>query len=440
MTYPSGDKEQAGIALFIDIENLIGHCSTLGLPILVNPICQKLKEIAPIRLRRSFGDIAKSMASVGRSDKIVELRKELSSNMVTIEDIPYIASRKNSADMFLACAALAIAYENKIFTHFAFVATDQDYIPLYNKLRELGKSIIVISIDAARTSNRVIDVADDLFYYENLTSISTSVITDEDLPQESALKDYYDVLVRACKSIATEGRELYGAAVHVRMKQLKSDFDFSRFSFSKFSDFLASAENEGIIKVIRHQTGDVEIELVNAPPASRKPASPQNPKKPQQTQTYREILENQLKIDFPSEEKRHFIVMSLLEVFEPNITFRELIRRVEHNIFDRHPNFKNDPTISNVTFKVMLSLFFARAFSISQNENDTERMNTKILSITNDSHHDIENLLDKHYASMLKKKLQAELDPIRLSMALFGDDIDIHVNRCREIIEEIRWL
>jgi hypothetical protein len=58
--------QNARIALFIDVENLVGSASTIGLPIDVSPVLEKLKEYGRVQVRRSFGDLEKCLNSVGK--------------------------------------------------------------------------------------------------------------------------------------------------------------------------------------------------------------------------------------------------------------------------------------------------------------------------------------------------------------------------------------
>ena len=171
------EVEGSGTALFIDIENVIGHCAALGLPVRLRPVCEKMKELAPLRVRKAFGDIAKTMNSTGHASGIVMLRKELAANLVEIQDVPYLTIQKNSADIHIVVAALSLAYENPHISHFAFVATDRDYVPLYGKLKECGKTVVVMGINENFTSSVVSEAADRLYYYEQLPEIAALLKT-----------------------------------------------------------------------------------------------------------------------------------------------------------------------------------------------------------------------------------------------------------------------
>ena len=114
------------IALFIDIENLIGSASTIGLPINIAPVLDKLKEFGKVQVRRSFGDLDKCLRSISKEREIHETRRMLHHNLVQIEDIPYLTQSKNTADITLAVEALALAFQYPDISHFAILASDRD--------------------------------------------------------------------------------------------------------------------------------------------------------------------------------------------------------------------------------------------------------------------------------------------------------------------------
>jgi uncharacterized LabA/DUF88 family protein len=465
-------EKESGIALFIDIENLIGHCSYLGLPIQVKPVCQTLKEIAPLRYRRSYGDLQKSLSAVGQRDKIADVRKELSSNMVTIEDIPY-TSAKNSADMYLSTAALSSAYENVTFTHFAFLATDKDYIPLYSQLRRLGKTVIVISIDADKTSDLFVDVTDKLFFYEELVTSEKKAVAQEPEVEETGSPKF--LLLTACEHLEAEGNPLKGAVINEKMKKLQPGFDFSKFGFAKFSELLADAEKDGLIKTKKSVRGDIGVTVL-APgkrPATRKEplnkvpdisflppsdleyfvsragklpmrADAQNrsalfntPRKLKERETpYREILKQSFKTPVLPAAQRRTILSAILDVFDEETYLKELSRLVTTYLQESHYAVGNETHLGSIVFKTLLTLYFGRAFSISMNEHD--KHNPLLLSIKLHDLYNLEILLNKQLAYAIKHNLHGELDPAKLSEVLYDDASTEHCLLCDEIIRGMR--
>ncbi len=127
------------IALFIDIENFIGFSNNLQLPIDLAPVIKKLTETGRVLFRRSFGDLSQSLYATGQINRLYHIRQMLQRNLVQHEDVPYDSKYKNSSDIRLVVEALSTAFSYPDITTFAIVSGDRDYIPLFSKLRELGK-------------------------------------------------------------------------------------------------------------------------------------------------------------------------------------------------------------------------------------------------------------------------------------------------------------
>src|ERR1700741_4321054 len=126
-------KERADrIALFVDLENFVGFCLGIGLPIDLGPELSRLTELGKVAVRRSFGDIYKLPIP---SDKKADLRKMLQNNLIQHEDIPHFNAFKNTSDIRLVIDALSTAYTNEDIDMVAVVASDRDYLPLFAKLR-----------------------------------------------------------------------------------------------------------------------------------------------------------------------------------------------------------------------------------------------------------------------------------------------------------------
>ena len=155
------------IALFIDLDNFVGFCLGLGLPIDLTPEIERLTELGKIIIRRSFGDIYKLPLS---TEQKAELRKMLQQNHILHEDIPYQTAFKNSSDIRLVVESISTAFSNDNIDMFAIVAKDRDYLPLFSKLREMGKEIIGIAGNRDSTPDLYVKACDYFYYHEALIS------------------------------------------------------------------------------------------------------------------------------------------------------------------------------------------------------------------------------------------------------------------------------
>jgi hypothetical protein len=119
----------AGVALYIDIENFVSAACALGLPLELEAVIQKLKEVGPVRLRKSFGDLKTTLEQRNLYNIVDQTRKMLHRNLIEIVDVPFLTAHKNTADLCLALDALSVAFQNPGITHFAVLSSDRDLCP-----------------------------------------------------------------------------------------------------------------------------------------------------------------------------------------------------------------------------------------------------------------------------------------------------------------------
>ncbi|MBK7931982.1 MAG: NYN domain-containing protein [Acidobacteria bacterium] len=297
------------IAVFVDIENVIGFCNELRLPVDLADVLEKLKEEGRITVRRSFGDITKALSATGQIRETDNVRRMLRDNLFFHEDIPYVSQFKNSADMRLAVEALHTAFTLPSISKFAIVSGDSDYVPLFLKLREQSKSVIGITGSDKRTAIIYRNACDSLFYFEDLTGLSISNaqldpapptsgdIAGQDAPDEEAkvdyqvLKDEYaSLLVKSIQVLQQLGKAATPSALHPQMRQLQADFDYERAGFTSFNELVRFAETQNMI-VVEQENNDLQISL---------PAQAIDAKQVVSTAQYRLYLQERLKCQLPA--------------------------------------------------------------------------------------------------------------------------------------------
>lgn len=362
-------KEAEKIALFVDVENFIGFSHSLRLPIDLAPVIKKLTETGKILFRRSFGDLNQSLGATQQIDRLKHVRQMLQRNLIQHEDVPYDSKYKNSSDIRLAVEALSIAYSHADITTFAIISSDRDYIPLFVKLRELGKLVTGVSGNPATVRDRFITACDAIFYVEDLYKAESrsliSIPGEADVAEpvsESFLREQYlDLLVRAVSSLSEQGRKALGALIVPRMRQMQSDFDVGRAGFSSFKAFVAFAEQSGSISVNR-QAYDILLTLPAGVSAETTPWSSSEPTKLGSTENYRRFVEGKLKVPLPSRESRRRIYETTADVLnneELSISLSDL----SHDVKDKL--LAVDVTITQpAVFKILYSLYRAGCFAV----------------------------------------------------------------------------
>ena len=313
------NKKSEKVALFIDLENFIGFSQDLRLPFELEPILKKLTETTgKVLFRRSFGDLTQALFAIHRTESIRHVRQMMQRNLVQHEDVLYDNRYKNSSDIRLAVEALSIAFSHPEITTFALVSADRDYIPLFSKLRELGRNVIGFSGNQATVSDRYRDACDAVFYVEDLYKTQTGFLT-EIAPQQTVVDfetlrpQYLDLLKRAIVSLNGQDRKTVGGIIAVQMRRMQSDFDTSRAGFDSFQEFIHYAKEKGMINCEK-QGGDVMVWLPNsngngAPAKIEQTAAPENAAR-DLTAVYRRFMETKLRQPLPTREVRERIYES----------------------------------------------------------------------------------------------------------------------------------
>ncbi len=429
------------IALFIDIENLLGGASTIGLPLDVGPILRELKVYGKVQYRKCFGDILKTLKSVGREREIDRIRIMLQSNCVNIEDVPYMTAHKNSADIRLVIDALSLAYQYKDITHFAIVASDRDYVPLFNKLNELSRTVIAIGVDKENTNPVFITSSDHLIYYEALfLSASVEKASDEEKEDvEVLLESYFELLLQAIRLLENSGRKAGSAAVLMAMRQLRSDFSPELVKLDGFKEFIDKAVERKIVEIFRPGGGADYI--LTKPSAARQSADENVTQAPEPGKAiqaikehYQQILESRLRIPWPDRTQRQTIVTALHDAYQQliqNGSF-ELLSLSDttcENLWDAEENIS-----SSAVYKIALSLYFGRCFHCEPGYN---KHNPFIVGLAT-GEADWERKLNEVLIRSVNMRNQGEkVAALPMSLLLFESDDDEYVQRTEEMIGEV---
>lgn len=394
------EKGTEKIALFVDIENFIGFSRELRLPIELARVIEKLTETGRVLFRRSFGDISQSLLGTNQSNRLTYVRQMLQRNLVQHEDVPYDSKYKNSSDIRLVVEALNIAFSSPDITTFAIVSSDRDYIPLFAKLRELGKDVTGVSGSPATVGDRYKTACDTIFYVEDLYKAESELLTGvpekrgtaepvtaEPVSESYLREQYLSLLMRAVSLLAEQGRKTVGAEIAPKMRQLQPDFDANRAGFSSFKRFISFAKERGLV-LTKPQGMDVlvtlplreEIEeasrasqgmdvLVTLPASIPADAPPRNlPESTERgsTDVYRRFIEGKLRQPLPSQDLRLKVYEATEDIMnnekeEQGISLNDL----SHDVADRLLT-EGIPIRQPAVFKLLYSLYRARCFKVEE--------------------------------------------------------------------------
>ncbi len=228
------------LAVFIDFENLaLGFKGKKDKRFEIHKVLERLVEKGKIIVKKAYADWA----------DYAEYKKPLHEAAIELIEIPKrFMSGKNSADIRLCVDSIDLCYSKEHIDTFVIVSGDSDFSPLVSKLKENGKRVIGLGMKES-SSNLLIDNCDEFIYYEDLERpIGTPPMIEQDLPEKK--KEAFQLLVDSVVALVRENKEvLWSSLVKETMKRKKPSFNESYHGYRTFSDLLADAEKEGIIRL-----------------------------------------------------------------------------------------------------------------------------------------------------------------------------------------------
>lgn len=302
-----------------DIENFIGGCSQLGMPIEAAPELQQLAKIATVLIKLSFGEI-RSMPAQFSKQSIYQM---LQANHVIHEEVPHCARQKNSADIRLTVAVLHIAYTRPDITHFAIIGHDRDFIPLMNHLRSMGKVIVGWSPSRKQTSPLYRSACDFFLYHDELVpetrekpqAFSSQMIKPATKPI-STPKELTDAdrLRNAIHSVTSSGKLAVASQVCSAMREMYPGFAYAARDGS-FKYFCKRLVDEGAVLVDNIElcnfllTVNKEAETVISPSVKPLPSI----ESAKLVTIYREWVVKKFGMDMPRPDQRRSFYSALSE-------------------------------------------------------------------------------------------------------------------------------
>jgi len=235
------------VAALIDFEN-VGLDS-------IQWLFDQISDVGRIIVKRAYADWSDAG---NRRDQLLELGIE------PIQQFHGGPIGKNSSDIRLAIDAVELLHQSPIDT-FVIVSSDSDFIPLVNKLRAAGKT--VIGAGRRTTAPRTLVISCDKYYYlDQNKRIGVTGETGEGQKSDT-------LLIRAVQATIDEEGRVFGSKLHQTMQRLDPSFDFRALGHSTFTKYLKASP---AVKVKRPRgPGDVTVELSNSSfPSLEQPPEP----------------------------------------------------------------------------------------------------------------------------------------------------------------------
>ncbi len=175
------------MALYIDFENIVSPKNRLGTDNRITkfhlePLVNQLGKIGKLVVKKAYAPWRKF------DREYVTALHHFSFELI---EVPYRSDAgKNSADIMICSDALQLGFCNERITTFVFFSNDSDFSPMFGKLKELGKQVVVIGLEKG-LSDRLRRQCDEFWDYEKL------------VPPEIPIDHYHKVSVEPSTRMVT---------------------------------------------------------------------------------------------------------------------------------------------------------------------------------------------------------------------------------------------
>jgi len=152
-------------ALYIDLDNMLGYCYSLGYRFKPRSLVQFITERGDtLEIAKSFGSIKSALSHLG-----FFMSEDACLGLLRAAGIEHVscAGKKNSADLSLSLEALT---DNESYDVLYIVSSDADFLPLTEKLTALGKKVVCIRMFQPQNATECAGLTE--VYYHDILGIS----------------------------------------------------------------------------------------------------------------------------------------------------------------------------------------------------------------------------------------------------------------------------
>lgn len=368
---------QATLAVFADIENVCGSCDQLGVVPDLTPIVVHLAGLAKPIIRRSCGDIAMLPHQFSKHN----IRRMLQKNLFTHEDVPQLPGMKNSADIRLIIAAVALAHQRPDITHFAILSADRDFAPLVTHLRELGRTVIGVGPSPELVNDDYSSAFDSFLFYADIAGMSAQPLVGQsnmtemvagidgaagvpDSPQAETPSNEISAvgrLLAVIEALQASNQACIAPVMAAKMMAMFPDFDFKGI-FGSFKQYCLTQAKTGRIRLRDIDQSDFSAQVVKTAKTSFATSiaivPPAVSGQSQATaDEYRLWGQAKLKMDMPTRKQRHQLYEALAQIMGDRtdnapIPLKTLAKMAGERL----------PGMADMAFRVFYGLFRSRAF------------------------------------------------------------------------------
>lgn len=247
------------IAVLIDAENINNISS-------INDVIHQLEQDGNIVFKRAIGDWNRNIQTVQKGMQQIGIEIVQQTN---------IAPGHNAADIRLVIEAIDILHNPDInIDTFAILSSDQDFLALYQRLRELGKTVIVAAKSPPkrsrfeRHSDRFIPITTTLeakieaAYGHTLRTKNGGIRVARRKMNKKNRSTTRHLIIRAMKASVNDQGVVPAQKLYNTMRQLKPDFSVKKLGYSTFAKLIRSYPD--LVRIRGGRAPDASIKMLKA--------------------------------------------------------------------------------------------------------------------------------------------------------------------------------
>jgi len=177
------------------------------------------------------------------------------------------SNKKNATDIRLAIDAIELVFTRPEIGTFILLSGDSDFSSLVIKLKEYGKYVIGVGIRES-SSDLLIQNCDEYYGYNELAGLTK--VADE----VTQRRDPWELVVDAVLEMKKRGDVMRSDRLKQVMQELDPSFDEKNVGMSRFSKFVDEARRRGLVKAVKLENGQSEIDLGPSAPGGEKALPP----------------------------------------------------------------------------------------------------------------------------------------------------------------------
>ncbi|GAB1342408.1 hypothetical protein MASR1M101_15350 [Gemmatimonas sp.] len=238
-------------ALLIDFDNV-----TMGIR---SDLQEELKNLLSSDIVKGKVAVRRAYADWRRYPQYIVPLTEASIDLIFAP--AYGSSKKNATDIRLAIDALELVFTRPEIGTFVLLSGDSDFSSMVIKLKEYGKYVIGVGIRES-SSDLLVMNCDEYYSYNALAGL---VKNGED---ETTRWDPWELVTEALGRMKRNGDVMRSDRLKQVMQEIDASFDEKNLGHPKFSRFVHEAQQRGLVKVTKLESGQLEVDVPDGMPVA----------------------------------------------------------------------------------------------------------------------------------------------------------------------------